>query len=241
MQVSLRKDRSRGGFTLAGPDDLGKKGISFRTMTDRPLEGYPRSFPEFVDHVDYSGRRLDRLGYPCGAKVAYRFCNRFRLAKSFDGMALAGYSEDSVAGYNGLLSVFLAYSAYELLWKVLGMDEHELPALMDADRERHVHAEFEKYDPEGVFFNFLRGTIDDELRNRLDRFKSGDFSQAVYLGVAIHHMFAHGYLSAHPKGAFPQNISKVCESVYGFLMKFMDERFSVLVTSCAPKQAATAE
>jgi len=176
-----------------------------------------------------------------GPRLGYRFCNRFRLAKSFEGLALVGYSDDSVAGYNGLLSVFLAHSAYELLWKVVGMDQDELPALMDADEEGQVHSKFEKYDPEGVFFNFLRGTVDDSLRGRLDRFKAGDVSQAVYVGSAIHHIFAHGYLSSHPKGAMPQNISKVCESVFGFLMKFMDERFSVLVTSCAPESAGKAE
>jgi hypothetical protein len=209
-------------------------------MIDTSLEGYPRSFPEFQEHVEHTGRRLDRLGYPCGAKVGYRFCNRFRLASSFGGLSLSGYAEDSVAGYNGLLSVFLSYSAYELLWKVLGMNPDELPALMDADAERHVHEAFGKYDPEGVFFNFLRGTVDDQLRRRLDRFKGGDVSQAVYLGAAIHHIFAHGYLSGHPKGAFPENISKVCHSVRGFLMKFMDDRFSALVASCAPEKAGTA-
>lgn len=210
-------------------------------MIDTSLAGYPKSFPEFQAHVEASGWRLDRLGYPCGAKVGYRFCNRFRLAASFEGLSLNGYEDDQIAGYDGLLSVFLAFSAYELLWKVLDMDQDELPALMNVDEEQHVFSDFEKYDPEGVFFHFLRGTVDDALRERLDRFEGGDVTQAVYLAAAIHHVFAHGYLSRHPKGAFPENISKVCQSARELLMNFMDERFTQLVTSCAPETAGQAE
>jgi hypothetical protein len=42
-----------------------------------------------------------------------RFNSRFRLAKSFEGIKLDGYKEDTVGGYDAFFQVFLTHSALE--------------------------------------------------------------------------------------------------------------------------------
>ena len=43
---------------------------------------------------------------------------RVKMAKSFKGIQLDGYKEETTAGYTGLFQVFLTYTAFEVLSKL---------------------------------------------------------------------------------------------------------------------------
>ena len=193
-------------------------------------KGYPKSYRTYEEHVDSSNGSPMSMGYACKAATGFRFCNRFRLAKSFKGIELDGYGDSTVKGYNGMMSVFLAYSAYELFWEVSGIGQHEFPHQMNQVELESVYQDFCCNDVDSKLFNFLKARVNPSLKGRLEKLKTGDYSQTVYLAASIRHIFGHGHLAAHNKGACPVMIGKACGSLYVFLMDFMDSEFSKIVS-----------
>jgi hypothetical protein len=51
-----------------------------------------------------------------------RFTARLRVAYLYDGLKIEGFSTETIRGYEALFSVFLSYTAFELLWA--GMAEY---------------------------------------------------------------------------------------------------------------------
>lgn len=198
-----------------------------------PKHHYPTAYRDFEKHVEHTNGQPSLLGYPCTAAVGYRFCNRYRIAKSFKSIELEGYSQNTVDGYSGLFRAFLAFSAYELFWEVIGESQHSIPPTMDKERCRLLWKHFEEHDPDGVFLGFLIEKVNDSLRGRLKALKNGDTLQVVYLVAAVRHIFGHGHLSAQPKGSDPSKIAEACNLLFDFIVEYMDQRFTALVERCS--------
>ena len=126
-----------------------------------------------------------------------RFLRRFHLAYWFEGLKVSHMSEKTIEGYNALFSVFLSFSAYELLWESLeayyGSDEisseklkFTLPNLELAEKlkndkklEDFLHLE----DPNNI------------LTQKLKIFFESDDSDLIPLLSALKAKVTHGYFS----------------------------------------------
>src|SRR5687767_6268809 len=84
---------------------------------DSTLDNYPQGWAEWSLLVKQRYRPKD-LGLECGFVDLNRFAHRYRLARSFRGISLEQYAPATTAGYSGLFSVFLVWSAFEQYLKI---------------------------------------------------------------------------------------------------------------------------
>ena len=200
--------------------------VSQRNMSD---PNYPSHHDEFKKQVEDSGGYSSHLGFTGGPSFVYRFCNRYRLAKAFTGLGLDGYSASTVSGYSGLAGVFLTWSTFELFCSITSLSQYDQPAKMDHGQLTALRLRILALDTSAVFLDFLKSKANASLKGRIEAFETGDVLMTPFVAAAIRHIFGHGHLSAHPKGADPANISALCEQLRSFLLAFMDQRFTSLV------------
>ena len=63
----------------------------------------------------------EMMGFKCKAGDINEFANRVRLVRSFRGLQLDGYADETVAGYNAFLLIFLTHSALERFSEIFGV------------------------------------------------------------------------------------------------------------------------
>lgn len=76
--------------------------------------GYPLGYKEYQQLF----RRQvmpGMMGFHADKRRPPVFANRMRVARQFEGLKLRGYAEQTEIGYEGLMRVFLAYTALERL------------------------------------------------------------------------------------------------------------------------------
>lgn len=179
--------------------------------------------------VKAAGDRIEPLGF-CGTKFDfYRFANRFRVAVSFRGMSLEGFTEETAAGYDALTRVFFAWSAFER-YADLANDRPPFRALFAHHPRRHIHelaAHCRALDPEGRLGEFLvTQSLLPVHEAHLQRFRDGHDFPVLTLAASIRHIFAHGILTAHPNGLPAENLANIGRSLGNFLIHFIREDFT---------------
>ena len=190
---------------------------------------YPTSYSAFETHVEESQGYCFHLGLKGGPSSVFRFCNRYRIAKAFQGLKLEGYGPTTVQGYSGLMSVFLAWSAFELFCSITAKDQSTHPSQMNVTKLKTLQNTILLKDKNGAFRDFLKARVNLPLKRRIEDFESGDVRMTPFIAAAIRHIFSHGHLSASPKNTDPEDIAVICKDVRDFLLSYMDEEFSKIV------------
>lgn len=158
-----------------------------------------------------------------------RFAARYRLAKSFRGVAVEGYADATAEAYGAVMQAFLAYSALEQLHKAT-----------KTKPKQHLHDRWGALATEpsaklrraSNILLFLQEQMDsDTLRNRLQEFIDGQTNNSLYVASALRNAVAHGFMSVHPKGTSPRTAILFCEQISEMLMQIADEEFTTLVDS----------
>lgn len=107
---------------------------------DPTLRNMPGGYARFCE-LARSGHRAQAMRFDCSNGDVSRFAARFRVARSFSGISLDGYSDETVHGYDALFRVFLAWSAFERFLGILGEDPKTImPRLRPYGPKRHLDA-----------------------------------------------------------------------------------------------------
>lgn len=176
---------------------------------------------------------ITRLGFPCQLHDINELNNRYRLARSFEGILLKEYSDEIRAGYDAFFQVFLAHSTLELFMPVVGLDVRKLDLLLPL---------LQPYQPEVMASDFVAADVEQRLCeflvNSLDNKKLGEHLLAIYRGeehnpvhisAAIRHIFAHGHLTASANKINPVKMKKICSRLSTYLLDFIDAEFTIRV------------
>ncbi|AFZ54696.1 MAG: hypothetical protein Kow0091_21220 [Geminocystis sp.] len=127
----------------------------------------------------------------------YRFAARYRLSYSYQGINLQDYPEQSVEAYGCLLGVFLAYSAFEQLYKAVGLTQIRGKHIVEewAIENESIAEELRK---SHRVIDFLHDKVDTNgLKRRIIEFKLGNNHNILILAQSIRHLVAHGVMTVH--------------------------------------------
>lgn len=153
-----------------------------------------------------------------------RFGARYRLARSFGGVNLHGYGDDTERGYSALMRVFLVWTAFEYLCKKGGRSARELIDPHDTETpSRHIR----EVDPDYRFYRFIRDHVDGRHQKQLDRFVEAAPGQChiKFLASAIRHVFAHGILTPSVGDGRPDAVLRICQVLSEFFLGVMADDF----------------
>lgn len=194
-----------------------------------PYKNYPNSYAEF-EELFKGGHKATQMGFHANNEKVLRFNNRFRLARAFLGIKLDRYNQETIAGYDSLFKTFLAYSAFELFLELIGQKQDTLAGLLAPHNpEKHIKMVVTK-DKGRNFYAFLHKHLDrPNAKRNLSAVYSGNSHNITYIASSIRHIFAHGHLSAHANKCAPATVSDICDIIFTFHMKVMDDEFSRIV------------
>lgn len=160
-----------------------------------------------------------------------RFAARYRLAKSFRGVAVEGYADATAEAYGAVMQAFLAHSTLEQLHKAIKDESEQHLNSRWASMATEPSAQLRR--AKSILL-FLQENMDKPfLRNRLQDFIEGKTDNSLYVASALRNAVAHGFMSVHPKGTSPRTAVLFCERISEMLMQIADEEFTTLVDSLA--------
>ena len=163
-------------------------------------------------------------------KLLVRFAYRYRLAKSF-AYTHAPAVGRTLAGYDAILKLFLAYTAYEQILKpavrlhifpILPVDRNEICDENIAIALR-ANSKLMKF--------LIEYSTDSILINKLKAFAEGKTDDVTRVAYAIRNVYAHGDLTASAIGLSTYLQQDVLWDLASFLLTYSDETF----TKCVEK------
>lgn len=134
-------------------------------------------------------RRTDAL------PLLARFCNRYRLAESFEGIIAPDVGK-TLVGYDVLTKIFLAYTAYEAVVKAarkLGLrdiSDHTLNASLNPKLAMRLRENLK------LSKHLTTHPFRLDIKNKVDLFVGGTTDDIVCVAYALRNTFAHGDLTA---------------------------------------------
>lgn len=140
-----------------------------------------------------------------------RFIARFKLALKFKSIDAEGYTDKTLSGYSALLSVFLAYTAFEAFLEALSENSSRSDHCLDVEFsvDKHNHPFNDLHVAERIWSNeklhqILIDYADVSTRSSfqmesLMSFYLGDIDGVHLHSVArqIRHLVAHGHMTAY--------------------------------------------
>jgi len=171
------------------------------------------------------GHYPPRMGFKCKAGDINEFANRVRLARSFLGLNLEGYTDETVAGYNAFLKIFLTHSAFERFLKIFGVDIDQVGRMFTSEAGVII-GELIELDQTRRLYEYLYPRLNAKLQIKLEQIYAGDESNIAYLSASIRHIFAHGHLTAHANGIRSNSMNRWCNHLSDYLIEIMDSEFS---------------
>jgi hypothetical protein len=162
-----------------------------------------------------------------------RFTARLRVAYLYDGLKIEKLSTETIRGYEALFSVFLSYTAFELLWA--GMAEYY--GEKELENERH---NFEMYDSDlesklksnSKLENYLlHERLSDELSVRIHDFFGNHSSNLMPILAGIRNKVAHGHLSVAGVSADTKRNSEAIWNASRLLVHDTDDLFHSFLLS----------
>lgn len=162
-----------------------------------------------------------------------RFTARLRVAYLYDGLKIKGLSPETIRGYEALFSVFLSYTAFELLWTGMAeyYGEHSIA------HERH---NFELHDStlesklkenKKLEHYLLHERLDDELSVKIHDFFCDHDSNLMPILAGIRNKVAHGHLSVAGVSADTKQNSEALWNASQLLVHATDDLFHSFVLS----------
>jgi hypothetical protein len=179
--------------------------------------------------VKAAGDSIRPLGFKGSKFDFYRFANRFRLATSFRGMALEGFTPETADGYGALTRVFFTWSAFEGYTELADDQAPPYRTLLAHHPRHHIRNLANlcrEQDPENKLGEFLREHAQSAPQVIfLTKFQEGMDLAVLTHAACIRHIFAHGRLTAHPNGLQAENMTTICDALSGFITDFIRSDF----------------
>jgi hypothetical protein len=202
------------------------------SMSENEYEYLEQALPGFSKArliVKGAGDSIRPLGFKGSKFDFYRFANRFRLATSFRGMDLEGFSPETADGYGALTRVFFSWSAFEG-YTELADDPAPPYRTLFAHHPRHHIRDLailcREQDPDNKLGEFLYEHAQSAPQVIfLKKFREGNDLAVLTHAACIRHIFAHGRLTAHPTGLQAQNMTSICNALSGFISDFIRSDF----------------
>lgn len=189
---------------------------------------FPSQWVDFSDFVRIYG--WDRFDFHGRIDEINRFAARFRLAASFTGVTLDGYSAETQQGYSALMKVVLCWSAIEAFMKIMGLDRKALGRMAAAHGVADIATRVAEADSERKFYQFIRAHTTNKLHQReLDLHLSGKTHDVLYLASSIRHIFVHGDLTPNAAGTNPAKTTLICRLLSELCIAIMDHEFSAKI------------
>lgn len=194
---------------------------------ESPYANYPPKWSVWDTHAGVASWPFFGFSGKAGAGDVNRFGARYRLAKSFRGITVEGYnSEETIKGYNGLLRVFLVWSAIEPFTSIFGIvTRTELAKFVAKYDSVGCVEKIRSLDKENRFYKFISERVDKAHRTQLENYLSEEACSITYLASSIRHIFAHGPLTPNAEETSPKAVRRICDLLSDFHMDVMDREF----------------
>ena len=179
----------------------------------------PTDYEEYVELAKLSKKKS-------ALPLLNRFAFRYSLAEDFEGIVAPNVGK-TLAGYNVLTKVFLAYTAYEAIIKagrnlrVHSVQSHDLNTRFDkllADKLRN-NEKLKSY--------LLSYPHDFALSNKVKLFFNGNTSDIICIAYALRNIFAHGDLTASVVGTETIAKRKMFTDLANAILDYCDETFTL--------------
>jgi hypothetical protein len=150
------------------------------------------------------------------------------LAEDFEGIVAPNVGR-TLAGYNVITKVFLAYTAYEAAIKaarylrVSSIQNIELNTCFDSALAIKIRQN------EKLKSYLLAYPHEQAVANKIRHFFNGTSSDIVCIAFALRNIFAHGELTASVVGTETIAKRKVFTDLANSLLDYCDETFSLCV------------
>ena len=189
-----------------------------------------------------TGHHPRAMGFTVRAGDINIFANRMRLARSFRGIQLDGYADDTVLGYNAFFQMLLTHSALECFLDLNGLKSvDQIGDLLKPYGPEKVIQIFIEKDRDGRLFTFLHKRIEERLKPKLEACRNRTSTNVGYISASVRHIFAHGHLTANANRINPRNVYTICNVTSDFLLDFMDREFTKKIDAyCARVGTSTA-
>ena len=154
---------------------------------------------------------------------------RYRLAKSFNGISLEDYSENSIEGYSALMRVFLVYSAYESYLKLITNESKKCKAgkaFLNTKKSRQISEKILELDKNKKFYKFVSSFSQKYVSEEIEKFYNKEDHNIVCLLSSIRHIFVHGSLTPHSNKINPKTVQKICNLLSDFFLSQIAKDFS---------------
>ena len=161
------------------------------------------------------------------SESAAQFRARYRIAKAYSGSTFDGIAGDTVAAYSELFRSSLTYSTVETYGRFrFGQHWRSEIELQDAEQAQLFRqSNFDR------MHEMLRDNLKLEIRNKHQRFVSGESDDLILICASLRHMVLHGYATAHGVG-LPKS-PKAIETLRATsvrIMEHLDSDFSDYVS-----------
>jgi hypothetical protein len=167
------------------------------------------------------------MGFSCTPSDLNRFNSRYRLAKSFRGIALETYTRETTEGYAALFHVFLTYSALEQFMRCCGITLSDTKNCLTAYDAADCAAAIRKVKGHEKFLQAVLAQLDrDSFRKEYNAFLGARPANLLYLAAGIRHIFAHGRLTPNTGAGTVDAAKEVSELLISLLLRLMDSEFS---------------
>ena len=185
-------------------------------------ENLPTTYPQFKTISNLRRHSKNK-------KELTRFGFRYRLAKGFVEITAKGIGK-TLKGYNSILKIFLAYTAYEQLIRAsVGLNVYGLLRIESNTIVDKVLAD--KLRKNIMLIDFLIENSNGALVKQLISFRNNTNNDIVCIGYAIRNVFAHGELTATAVGTSLKSQRDVLEELADTLLNYCDDNF----TKCVEK------
>jgi len=179
----------------------------------------PNDYDAFVKFAKISHKKF-------AVSLLNKFSFRYRLAEDFEGIIAPNVGR-TLAGYNVITKVFLAYTAYEAVIKaarylrVRSVQDIEMNTRFDPDLAIKIR------ENEKLKLYLLAYPHDKAVAIKVKLFFDGTTSDIVCIAFVLRNIFAHGELTASVVGTETIAKRKVFTDIANSLLDYCDETFSL--------------
>lgn len=181
----------------------------------------PNDYDAFVKFAKISHKKI-------AISLLNKFSFRYRLAEDFEGIVAPNVGR-TLAGYNVITKVFLAYTAYEAVIKaarylrVSSVQNIEINTCFDSALAVKIRQN------EKLKSYLLTYPHEQAVANKIKLFFNGTSSDIVCIAFALRNIFAHGELTASVVGTETIAKRKVFTDLANSLLDYCDDTFSLCV------------
>jgi hypothetical protein len=181
------------------------------------------AYKEYQDLLS-NGHFSQKIGFKGKGRDINEFSNRVRLARSFSGLILEGYTPRTVAGYDGFMQIFLTHSTFERFLKIFGINIDNVGNVFP-DSAGEIIEVLCEIDSDRKLFDFIHPRLNNKLQKKLMEIYNGEETNVAYIGFNPAYIRSRN-LTATANRINPIKVKKLCDNLSVFLLDFMDSEFS---------------